>query len=123
MSLPSADKLADAKAKAAVREQILADKKARADKAAKEKALRDGTPLPQSTETTSTPVISKPTTAPGEKKVYDTTRLQIRLPGGGQPLVHSIAVGSTLSDLRSWCMDQSQLSGLTSVVFTSTFPR
>lgn len=114
------DKLADAKAKAAVRQQIEADKRARADKAAREKALRDGNALPPPS---ADPTPVAPPRATGEKKVYDQTRLQIRLPTGGQPLVHSMSTSATLADLVAWTREQPSAAGLERIVFSSTFPR
>lgn len=117
----SIDKIADTKAKAAVREQIAADKLARAAKSAREKALRDGTPLP-STSTSSAPVaVAAPVLKPGEKKVYDTTRLQIRLPAGSAPITCVMEVKKTLRDLKEYVVEQGYTGG--EIVFSSTFPR
>lgn len=111
------DKLEDAKAKAAVRAQIEADKKARADKAAREKALRDGTPLPGADAS----APSAATVAPVEKKsTASSTRLQIRLPNGGQPLVHAVESSATLGEVKSWVLEQ---TGLGEATFSSAFPR
>jgi len=112
------DKIADAKAKAAVRAQIEADKRARADRAAREKALRDGVAPPVPVETRSAPKAVAATT--GEKKIYDQTRLQIRLPNGGQPLVHAVASSATLGEVAAWVKEQ---AGLSTVVLSSAFPR
>jgi len=79
-----ADKIEEAKAKAAVKAQIEADKKARAEKAAKEKALREGK------EWTDAGAVDKPgapaapaagVSNPGVKgSDYKETRLQVRPP-------------------------------------------
>ncbi|KAK4698436.1 hypothetical protein P7C70_g7839, partial [Phenoliferia sp. Uapishka_3] len=92
-----ADKLADLKAKNAVRAQIEADKIARAAKFAKEKALRDGKAPPITVEAP----VAAPKPSTGAKATYDSARLQIRLPSGGQPLVTSLPSSSTLNDLVS----------------------
>ncbi|KAL8291345.1 hypothetical protein RQP46_002323 [Phenoliferia psychrophenolica] len=113
-----ADKLADLKAKNAVRAQIEADKVTRAAKFAKEKALRDGKAPPV--------VADAPKAAPkapGEKVVYDSARLQIRLPNGGQALVTSMPASSTLGDLAKWVKEQPSAASLESLVFVSAFPR
>lgn len=79
-----AEKLEDAKARAAVKAQIEADKKARAEKVAREKALREGKPLPGASEQTGP---SAPAAAPAAPKAaagkdYPETRLQIRMASG-----------------------------------------
>ena len=75
------DKLEEAKAKQRVREQIEADKRARAEKAAMEKALREGQPLPESQtqpRTGSGSAAAASSSAPTAKKEYTETRLQVR---------------------------------------------
>jgi len=76
------EKLEEAKAKQRVREQIEADKRARAEKAAKEKALRDGQPVPESQSQTPSAAAaassSSSSSAPAAKKEYTETRLQVR---------------------------------------------
>jgi len=80
---PQTDKLEDAKAKERVREQIEADKRARAEKAAREKALREGQPVPESQSQTQPPTASSSagagpsSSAPAAKKEYTETRLQV----------------------------------------------
>jgi hypothetical protein len=116
------DKLDDAKAKAIARANIEADKKARAAKAAREKALRDGTAIPADPDSASSSSAPKPApvAATGEKKAYDQTRLQIRLPGGGQPLVHAVPSSATLGDVSEWVKGQTAME---TIVFSSAFPR
>lgn len=105
-----------------MRLQIEADKKARAEKSAREKALRDGTPLiPSASSSTPTPAASG-TIAPGEKKVYDQTRLQIRLASGGQPLVNSFASKDKLGDVVKWVKEKTGQE-LEAGGFSSAFPR
>jgi hypothetical protein len=81
--IPRLDKIADAKAKAAVKAQIEADKKARAEKAAREKALRDGQPVIDSSSSTG-PSRPAPATTTLPKKDFAETRLAIRMSSGGQ---------------------------------------
>ena len=76
------EKVADAKARAAVKAQIEADKKARAEKAAREKALRDGQPIIDSSSSTGPSRPAPATTLP--KKDFAQTRLAIRMASGGQ---------------------------------------
>jgi UBX domain-containing protein 1/4 len=80
--IPRLEKIEDAKAKAAVKAQIEADKKARAEKAAREKALRDGQPVIDSSSSTGPSRPAPATTLP--KKEFAETRLAIRMSSGGQ---------------------------------------
>ncbi|KAF6761783.1 hypothetical protein DFP72DRAFT_1151776 [Ephemerocybe angulata] len=52
------EKVEEAKARAAVKAQIEADKKARADKAAREKAIREGKPFPDAGQSSPTPAAA-----------------------------------------------------------------
>lgn len=79
------DKIADAKAKAAVKAQIEADKKARAEKAAREKALRDGQPLPESSTSAPAPAAASTSASGVAGRDFKETRLQIRMATGGPP--------------------------------------
>jgi hypothetical protein len=86
LTLALADKIEDAKAKAAIKAQIEADKKARAEKAAKEKALREGK---EWTDAGAVEMPSAPTapaaaaSIPGAKgSDYKDTRLQVCPPSG-----------------------------------------
>ncbi|KAJ7582285.1 hypothetical protein C8J56DRAFT_957469 [Mycena floridula] len=72
------EKIADAKARAAVKAQIEADKRERAAKAAKEKALRDGTAVPS---TSSGPPTQAPAAVKTVQGDHASTRLQIRMNG------------------------------------------
>ncbi|GAA5900835.1 hypothetical protein JCM8208_004623 [Rhodotorula glutinis] len=121
-----ADELA---ARARIKEQIEADKRARAEKSAREKALREGRnpdiaaaavsgggaapPVPV------VPAASASSASSGEKKTYDAARLQIRVPSG-PPLVHSLPATSTLGEVVEWVKGQ---TGLASVTLTCSFPR
>lgn len=84
------EKIDDAKARARVKAQIEADKRERAEKAAREKALREGATLPQQVEpaTTSAAAPLKPAVA---GKDFPETRLQIRMASGGQPHVTTLS--------------------------------
>ena len=100
------DKIEDAKAKAAVRAQIEADKKARAEKAVREKALREGRPIVDSdappasstTAATSTAAATSASSSGGSAvagKDFRDTRLQIRLASGGTPYVTTLSSDSS----------------------------
>ena len=114
------DKLDDAKAKERVRQQILADKKARADKAAKEKALREGGPVDVGAVAGgAAPPDRKPAAA---ASTAATTRLQIRVPGAA-PVVWSGASETALGEVEVWLRAQPAGAGLGPVSFSSTYPR
>lgn len=93
------DKIEDAKARAAVKTQIEADKKARAEKAAREKALREGQPIPASSaDPSSAPVAPAALAAnTSASKEHKETRLQIRLQGG-QPYTTTLPVDARECD-------------------------
>jgi hypothetical protein len=84
------EKIEDAKAKAAIKAQIEADKKARAEKAAREKALRDGQPLPESSSSTAPARAAAPAAGVAGKD-FKETRLQIRMSTGGQPYTTTLS--------------------------------
>ncbi|BGP57975.1 hypothetical protein JCM8202v2_005632 [Rhodotorula sphaerocarpa] len=114
----------DLKARKRIREQIEADKQARAAKSAREKALREGRNPDLAAEgaSTSSPAAAgagAAPAAPSEKKVYDSARLQIRVPSG-PPLVHTLPATATLGEVAQWIEEQSGLSGFT---LTCSFPR
>lgn len=118
------DKIDEAKAKAAVRAQIEADKKARAEKAAKEKALREGREYQQPPVSGVGGSTTASSAAPGAKSSEaKNTRLQIRLASGGAPLTTTMASDSTLHEVALFV--ESQTPGISSetVTFATTFPR
>ena len=79
----------DKKALAAIKAQIEIDKRERAQKAAQEKALREGVAPPAGTASTSAPSAA-PATASVPGREFKETRLQIRLASGGQPLTTTL---------------------------------
>lgn len=127
--VPLAEKADELAARARIKEQIEADKRARAEKSAREKALREGRnpdiaaaavsgggaapPVPV------VPAASASSASGGEKKTYDAARLQIRVPSG-PPLVHSLPATSTLGEVVEWVKGE---TGLASVTLTCSFPR
>ncbi|KAG5643355.1 hypothetical protein DXG03_001037 [Asterophora parasitica] len=96
------DKIEDARAKAAIKAQIEADKKARNEKFAREKAIRDGLPLPGQSAAPA-PAAAGATATPSSGvagKDYQETRLQIRLSTGGQPYTTTLPnFSKTLKEL------------------------
>ncbi|KAF8576856.1 hypothetical protein K439DRAFT_1649205 [Ramaria rubella] len=95
------DKLEDVKAKAAIKAQIEADKRERAEKAAREKALRQGTQLPQS-QAPSTSVI--------------------RLASGGT-YTTTLSSDATLREVAEFLAGQTLAVDVDSVSFAQHFPR
>lgn len=93
------DKIEDAKAKAAIRAQIEADKKTRAEKAAREKALREGRPIVDAPApcSSSTPAVTSASSSGGAVagKDFKDTRLQLRLASGGTPYVTTLPSDSS----------------------------
>ncbi|KLO05040.1 hypothetical protein SCHPADRAFT_911285 [Schizopora paradoxa] len=120
------DKLDDAKAKAAIKAQIEADKRERAEKIAREKALREGKappPTAASTSTTTTATTSSSAGGEGTQREHKDARLQIRLSGGGQPIVVTLPSESTLQDVAEHVVSQSPAVDPSVVTFTRQFPR
>ena len=90
------EKLEDARARAAVKAQIEADKKARAEKAAREKALREGREITDNMAGSSQATASAASAAPKTAgKDYPETRLQIRMANGGQPFTTTLPSDSS----------------------------
>jgi len=123
------DKINDAKARAAVRAQIEADKKARAEKAAREKALREGRPIvdapgPSSTTTTTTTATTSSSNSTVAGKDFKDTRLQIRLASGeNAPYVTTLPSDSTLQDVAEFVAAQTMSVSVDTVSFAQHFPR
>lgn len=97
------DKIEEAKARAAVKAQIEADKKARAEKAAREKALREGLPIEDAGASTSAAAAPHPgaSTSGVAGKDFKETRLQIRMSTGGQPYTTSLPSDSRMCIMYS----------------------
>lgn len=98
------DKLDDARAKAAIKAQIEADKKSRAEKFAREKAIRDGQPIPGDSASTSAAPVATPAAATNPAsgvagKDFKETRLQIRMASGGQPYTTTLPSDSSAFDV------------------------
>ncbi|KAI6116766.1 ubiquitin-related domain-containing protein [Pisolithus croceorrhizus] len=121
------EKADDAKARAAIKAQIEADKKARAEKAAREKALREGKPIvdgqSESNNTTSSSAAVTPSSSGVTGKDFKDTRLQIRLASGGTPYTTTLPSDSTLHDVAEFVAAQTLLVSVDTVSFTQQFPR
>ncbi|KAI0317233.1 ubiquitin-related domain-containing protein [Amylostereum chailletii] len=112
----------DARARAAIKAQIEADKKARAEKAAREKALRDGTavPTPSSSSTPAAAAVAAPTVAGRD---FKETRLQIRMASGGQPYTTTLSSDATLREVAEFLAGQVLAVDVETVNFAQHFPR
>ncbi|KAI0272962.1 ubiquitin-related domain-containing protein [Russula aff. rugulosa BPL654] len=115
----------DKKALAAIKAQIEADKRERAQKAAQEKALREGGTT--SVATTSAPAPAVAAAAPAVSSIagrdFKETRLQIRLASGGQPLTTTLPSDSTLREVAEFVAGQTLTVDVDTVTFTQQFPR
>ncbi|KAG0697930.1 ubiquitin-related domain-containing protein [Suillus ampliporus] len=118
------EKLEDAKAKAAVKAQIEADKKARAEKTAREKALRDGQPIVDApASASSTPVATASSSSGTTGKDFKDTRLQIRMATGGTPYTTTLPSDATLREVAEFLAAQTLSVDVETVTFAQHFPR
>ncbi|KAK0202411.1 ubiquitin-related domain-containing protein [Desarmillaria ectypa] len=116
------DKIEEAKAKAAVKAQIEADKKVRAEKAAREKALREGKPITDNLSTTAPPPASS--LSSGVKgREFKETRLQIRMSSGGQPYTATLLSDAPLREVAEFLAGQTLSVDVETVMFAQHFPR
>ncbi|KAL0953986.1 hypothetical protein HGRIS_005144 [Hohenbuehelia grisea] len=116
------DKIEDAKARAAVKAQIEADKKARAEKAAREKALREGQPLPEAASSQATPSATSASSGIAGKD-FKETRLQIRMASGGQPYTTTLSSDALLREVAEFLAGQLLSVDVETVSFAQHFPR
>lgn len=117
------ERIEEAKAKDRVRQQIEADKRARAEKAAREKELRERGPTDVSAVAagqSATKTGGAATATGGSSKNYDSARLQIRKQGL-PPMTTTMEGTKTLKDVEAFVREQQPSLG--EVVFSSTFPR
>ncbi|KAI9062737.1 hypothetical protein FKP32DRAFT_1677243 [Trametes sanguinea] len=115
------EKLEDAKARAAVKAQIEADKRERAAKAAREKALREGKAPPEQAAPAPRPAAAA--APPTSSKDYPETRLQIRLASGGQPYITTLSSDAPLREVAEFLAAQTLAVNADTVKFSLTFPR
>ncbi|KAF9026289.1 hypothetical protein BDZ89DRAFT_1067640 [Hymenopellis radicata] len=118
------DKIEDAKARAAIKAQIEADKKARAEKAAREKAIRDGQPIPDSSSSSApAPAATAPPPSGVKGKDFKETRLQIRMSSGGQPYTATLSSDAPLREVAEYLAGQNLSVDVDTVSFAMHFPR
>ncbi|KAF9269301.1 hypothetical protein L218DRAFT_953866 [Marasmius fiardii PR-910] len=118
------EKIEDAKARAAVKAQIEADRRERAEKTAREKALREGKPLPDSGPIASpraAPSTSTPLGVAGRD--FKDTRLQIRMSTGGQPYTTTLPSDSPLREVAEFIAAQNLSVNVDTVTLAQHFPR
>ncbi|OXH06697.1 DNA-binding protein [Cryptococcus neoformans A1-35-8] len=117
----SAEKLEDQKARAAIKAQIEADKRERAEKAAREKALREGKAIPTSSSPVPT-IVPKANTGMKSSENPET-RLQVRLATGGTPMTKTFPSDNTLIDVAEWVASEKLEYNVDTIGFSMTFPR
>ncbi|KAH7910069.1 ubiquitin-related domain-containing protein [Hygrophoropsis aurantiaca] len=117
------DKIEDAKAKAAIKAQIEADKRARAEKAAREKALREGQPIVDSPSTSTPAVAQASTTSNVAGKDFKDTRLQIRMASGGAPYTTTLSSDATLREVAEFLAGQTLSVDVETINLAQHFPR
>ncbi|WFC98152.1 hypothetical protein MYAM1_000876 [Malassezia yamatoensis] len=111
------EKQEDIAAKARVKAQIEEDKKRRAEKAAKEKALREGEPLPGAVPTDGPPTKSSAIQA----STANESRLRVRAPGGAW--TGTLPSTATLLDVQNAVLKDGKGGDATRLQFSTTFPR
>ena len=119
---PKIANLTSLKVLAIAKNKIEEDKKARREKEALEKALRDGTALPDAAANQASNV-QKPTAAASAPTAAATNsaRLQIRLPSG-PPLTTTRPGDDTLQSVLTWVQEQAPAIALQGSIMT-TYPR
>ncbi|KAJ7230668.1 ubiquitin-related domain-containing protein, partial [Mycena pura] len=115
------EKIEDARAKAAVKAQIEADKKARAEKFAREKALRHGQEIVDAPAPA--PVASSSAATGVAGKEFKETRLQIRMSTGGQPYTTTLPSDAPLREVAEFLASQSLTVDVETISFAQHFPR
>ncbi|KAA1470109.1 hypothetical protein DENSPDRAFT_864554 [Dentipellis sp. KUC8613] len=121
------EKIEDAKAKAEIKAQIEADKRERAAKAAREKALREG--RNPDAPAAAAPPLAAPAAASSSAgagvagRDFKDTRLQIRLASGGQPYTTTLPSDSTLREVAEFLAGQTLAVDVETVTFAQHFPR
>lgn len=109
------EKVADLEAKKRVKEQIEADKRERASRAAREKAIRDG----KTEEATPAATIAKPVMPINSTSTSTEARLRVRAPQG--MWMGTLSAESTLSDVEAKMQAEGKASS--NLNFSTTFPR
>ncbi|KAJ7089846.1 ubiquitin-related domain-containing protein [Mycena belliarum] len=117
------DKIEDARAKAAVKAQIEADKKARAEKFAREKALRHGEQIIDAPASAPVASASTPASTGVAGKDFKETRLQIRMSTGGQPYTTTLSSDAPLREVAEFLAGQTLAVDVETITFAQHFPR
>ncbi|KAJ7355800.1 ubiquitin-related domain-containing protein [Mycena albidolilacea] len=117
------DKIEDAKAKAAIKAQIEADKKARAEKFAREKALRHGEQIIDAPAAAPAASTSNAPASGVASKDFKETRLQIRMSTGGQPYTTTLSSDAPLREVAEFLAGQSLAVDPETISFAQHFPR
>jgi len=114
------EKLEDARARAAVKAQIEADRKALAEKKAMEKAIREGR-----LDTTAPVEVPKPAVAATSSagRDFKDTRLQIRMSTGGQPYTMTLPSDAPLREVAEYLAAQDLAIDVETVTLAQHFPR
>ncbi|KAF7345347.1 hypothetical protein MVEN_01552300 [Mycena venus] len=113
----------DAKARAAIKAQIEADKKARAEKFAREKALRHGEQIVDAPAAAPAASGSAAPVSGVASRDYPQTRLQIRMASGGQPYTTTLSSDATLREVAEFLAGQNMAVDVETVSFAQHFPR
>ncbi|KAJ7623630.1 ubiquitin-related domain-containing protein [Roridomyces roridus] len=117
------EKIEDAKARAAIKAQIEADKKARAEKFAREKALRHGEEIVDAPAAPTAAAASSSAPSGVAGKDFKETRLQIRMSTGGQPYTTTLSSEAPLREVAEFLAGQSLQVDVETVSFAQHFPR
>ena len=102
-------------AKERVRRQIEEDKQRRAEKAAREKELRQGIQKPAA------PAVPLAAQLPKVSGHGTETRLRVRAPGG--MWMGTLSVDATLNDVEKAVLSDGKGGSASSLAFSTTFPR
>ncbi|KAI6013577.1 ubiquitin-related domain-containing protein [Pisolithus marmoratus] len=109
------------------KEMIKEAEQKRKEKAAREKALREGKPIVDSQSETNNATPSPAAAASSSSGVagkdFKDTRLQIRLASGGTPYTTTLPSNSTLRDVAEFVASQTLSVSVDTVSFTQHFPR
>ncbi|KAL0058762.1 hypothetical protein AAF712_014534 [Marasmius tenuissimus] len=118
------DKIEEQQARARVKAQIEADKRERAEKAAREKALREGKPLPDSGSAPAPAAAASPSAPSGVAgRDFKETRLQIRMSTGGQPYTTTLSSDAPLREVAEFIAAQNLAANVDTVTIAQHFPR
>ncbi|KAL9713408.1 hypothetical protein Ac2012v2_003017 [Leucoagaricus gongylophorus] len=119
------EKIEDARARAAVKAQIEADKKARAEKTAFEKAFREGRADPGATTPFNVPkpAVAAAATLSTVGRDFKDTRLQIRMSTGGAPLTTTLTSDAPLRQVAEFLASQNLAVDVDTVTLAQHFPR